>query len=132
MRARVLAVVFAILSVSPVFAQQCLHGADERPEQAARRREALNASRLVNTLQANQPGAAQKTYLRHEDLAAAAAGMPPMFRLAPGESIVAGWQLSLDVTPRGYWFAITDTTDPCGFRYISNEQGLILTAEPIR
>ena len=65
-------------------------------------------------------------------LAGAAPSIPLTFKLTPGDNIVAGWQLALDVTPRGYWFAITDATDACGFRYISNEQGLIFTAEPIR
>jgi hypothetical protein len=29
-------------------------------------------------------------------------------------------------------FMIKDTTDPCGFAYISNQAGLIYNAEPIR
>jgi hypothetical protein len=125
-----MALVLSCASVS--LAQQCLHGADESAEQAARRREALGAARLVNTIQANQPGAAERRYVRHEDLARAAPTLPARFTLAPGQEIVTGWRLTLDVTPREYWFAITDTTDPCGFRFISNEEGLILTAEPIR
>jgi hypothetical protein len=40
--------------------------------------------------------------------------------------------LRLDVTARGYRFAITDTTDPSGFSVVSNERGLILEAETIR
>jgi hypothetical protein len=92
----------------------------------------LGAARFVNTLQANQPGARERQYLRHDELGVAAQGVPPIYRLNPGENIVAGWRLSLDLTPKGYWFSIVDTTDPCGFRYISNEQGLIFTAEPIR
>jgi hypothetical protein len=116
----------------PSYAQQCLHSGADTPEQTSRRREALGAARLVNTLQANQPGARQRQFLTHEELAAAAKGVPPTYRLAPGDDIVQGWRLRLDPTPNGYWFSIVDTTDPCGFRYISNEQGLILTAEPIR
>ena len=132
MRAGLLAFGLVVFCASPSFAQQCLHGPTESPEQAARRREALSAARLVNTLQANQPGAAQRRYLRHEDLATAAPNLPATFKLAPADEIVAGWRLTLDVSAKGYWFAITDTTDACGFRYVSTEDGLILSAEPIR
>jgi hypothetical protein len=132
MRAALLVFGLVLCCASPSFAQQCLHGPTESPEQAARRREALSAVRLVNTVQANQPGAAQRRYVRHEDLAAAAPNLPATFKLGPADQIVAGWRLSLDVSARGYWFAITDTTDPCGFRFVSTEDGIILSAEPIR
>jgi hypothetical protein len=46
--------------------------------------------------------------------------------------VIPGWQLTLDKTERGYWFMIKDKTDPCGFAYVSNQQGTIFTAEPIR
>ena len=132
MRAGLLAFSVVMFCASPSFAQQCLHGPSESPEQAARRRQALAAARLVNTLQANQPGAGQRRYLRHEDLATAAPNLPATFKLAPADEIVVGWRLTLDVSAKGYWFAIADTTDACGFRYISSEDGLILSAEPIR
>ena len=41
------------------YAQQCLHGANESADQAARRREALTATRTINNIQVNQPGAAK-------------------------------------------------------------------------
>lgn len=132
MRRSVLVLALLVVFASPSFAQQCLHASAESPDQANRRREALSAARLVNTLQANQPGAAQRQYMKQEDLGAAAPGLPARFKLVPGEHIVPGWKLVLDLTPKGYWFSIEDTTDPCGFRYISNEQGLIFTAEPLR
>jgi hypothetical protein len=132
MRAGLLAFIVVMFCASHSFAQQCLHGPSESPEQAARRRQALAAARLVNTMQANQPGGAQRRYLRHEDLATAAPNLPATFKLAPTAEIVAGWRMTLDVSATGYWFAITDTTDPCGYRYISTEDGLILSAEPIR
>ncbi len=132
MRSSALALVCLVVFASPALAQQCLHGASETPEQASRRRDALSAARLVNTLQATQPGAAERRYLKHEDLGGSTPGLPVQFKLVPGEHIVPGWKLALDLTPRGYWFSIEDTTDPCGFRYISNEQGLIFLAEPLR
>ncbi|PYR05865.1 MAG: hypothetical protein DMF99_27225, partial [Acidobacteria bacterium] len=50
------------------YAQDCLHGATENADQAARRREALTAARNINNIQANQPGAATGQFLRHEEL----------------------------------------------------------------
>ena len=52
--------------------------------------------------------------------------------LAPGTDILPDWSLTLDVSDRGYWFMIADKTDPCHFAYISNQNGTIYTAEPIR
>ncbi len=43
-----------------------------------------------------------------------------------------GRQLVLDVTADGYWFMVKDKTDPCGFAFISNQNGLIFEAQPIR
>ena len=50
--------VLARVTLSADAQQQCLHGPNETPQQQARRREALTATRTVNNLQANQPGAA--------------------------------------------------------------------------
>jgi len=50
------------------YAQQCLHGPGETPDQAGRRREALTATRTINNIQANQPGAVNKAFVRHSDL----------------------------------------------------------------
>lgn len=129
---------FVSLSLaSPAFAQTCLHPTgNETPDQLARRRAALTAARTVNNIQHNRPGARDKVFLRHDELASApfATKLPatiPMV-LTPEQDIVPGWRLSLDTYPGGYWFAITDTTDPCKFTYISNHSGLIYTAEPLR
>ena len=118
-------------------AQTCLHPpGSETPEQLARRRAALSAARTVNNIQYNRPGAGDKVFLRHDQLASApfATKLPATtpIVLTPGQDIVPGWRLSLDAYPGGYWFAITDTTDPCKFTYISNHSGLIYTAEPLR
>jgi hypothetical protein len=118
-------------------AQECLHGSGEQPAQRARRQQALGAARLVNTIQANQPGRSEQRYLRHEDLATAPhvsrrpESVAP-FNLAPGQEVAPGWELTLNVTDRGYWFMVKDKTDPCGFAFISNATGVIYTAEPIR
>jgi hypothetical protein len=140
-RIAMIAFVFSTMSVVSAYAQQCLHGAGETPDQDARRREALAATRTINTIQANQPGAVNKVYLRHEELVnsafaarmrESASEIAKRISLRPDEEILPGWKLTLDVTQQGYWFIIKDTTDPCGFAYVSNQTGLIFNAEPIR
>ena len=128
-------------AMGTVYAQECLHGPKESAEQATRRREALTATRNINNLQANQPGSSKGLYLRYEELAASpyASKMREStnetvkrISLTPGTDVLPNWQLILDVTAQGYWFMIKDKTDPCGFAYVSNQVGLILSAEPIR
>jgi len=123
------------------YAQQCLHGRDETPDQASRRREALTATRTINNIQANRPAATSGLYLRHVELAGApfAARMREStndairrISLNPQNDILPGWKLTLDVSENGYWFMIKDTVDPCGFAFISNQAGVIFSAEPIR
>ena len=134
---RVTCLTVAVLALAaPTFAQQCFHGPSETPEQAARRKEALTATRNVNNLEANQPGARSDAYLRHVELAsspfAARSESVKKLNLTPGEDLLPGWQLTLDLTANGYWFMVKDKSDPCGFAYISNQNGLIFHAEPIR
>ena len=133
-----LSVLFTGLAVPALAQQPCLHGADETAEQGARRKQALQATRMVNNIEANQPGGASGLYLKHEELATApfvqrdTKGLLKGVNLTPGNDIIPGWQLTLDVTPDGYWFMIKDKTDPCGFAYISNKAGLIYSAEHLR
>jgi len=135
-----LSLTLSFMSAS-AFAQQCLHGTGEAAEQTARRREALMATRTINNLQFNQPNSRERVFFSHAKLADSpwAASMranPNEFskRISfdPNAEILPGWKLTLDVTADGYWFSIKDTTDPCGFAYISNHVGMIYTAEPLR
>lgn len=133
------AFVLSTTSFVSAYAQQCLHGPGETPDQAARKREALGATRTINTIQANQSGAVKKIYLRHVDLANSPvvaklreSANAKRISLNPEEEILPGWKLTLDVTEQGYWFMVRDMTDPCGFAYVSNQAGLIFNAEPIR
>ena len=137
----VFAILFFGLALGTAHAQECFHGTTESPEQAARRREALTAARNINTIQANQPGAAKRQFLRHEELSSSpvAAKMresanetAKRISLTPGTDVLPDWQLTLDVTREGYWFMITDKLDPCAFAFVSNQAGVILRAEPIR
>ncbi len=135
-----LAFVLSMVSTSAV-AQQCLHGTGESAEQTARRREALMATRTINNLQMNQPKSLSRIFFTHAQLAdspwaASMRAKPTEFSqrisFSPDAEILPGRKLTLDVTASGYWFSITDTTDPCGFAYISNHVGVIYTAEPLR
>jgi hypothetical protein len=133
----VVAVGCALALGGPVTAQQCLHGANETQEQRTKRKQAVAVARVVNSLQASQPGAAQKRYLRQEELAAflpeqAFTEWVQRPNFTPNEEVLPGWQLKLDVSTDGYWFIIEDKTDPCRFAFISNTAGIIYTAEPIR
>jgi hypothetical protein len=136
-----IAVVYLGLASGAAFAQECLHGAAESADQTARRREALTATRNINNIQANQPGAAKGQYLRHEELSSSpfaskmresTSETVKRMSLNPGTDILPDWQLTLDVTRQGYWFLIKDKIDPCGFAYVSNQIGVIFRAEPIR
>jgi hypothetical protein len=135
-----IAIAFCVFA-APAFAQQCLHESGETPDQVARKRAALTATRTINNIQFNRPEARNRVFLRHEELVNApyVDGMktsqnPVLQQLSftPDTDILPGWRLTLDVTPSGYWFSIKDTTDPCGFSYISNQSGLIYTAQPLR
>ncbi|HET7698571.1 MAG TPA: hypothetical protein VFK57_22840 [Vicinamibacterales bacterium] len=131
----------AVLHVSAAGAQQCVPGATLTPEQVARRQEGVRAARTINNLEANQPGSASKKYLSQGELPSspfaatqtgAAAAFLEKLNFAPGAELMPGWELTLDVTATGYWFSIRDKTDPCGFTLISNHNGLILQAQPLR
>lgn len=135
-----LAIGFVALT-APAFAQQqtCLHDANETPDQATRRREALGVARTVNNIQANQPGSSSRQYFPHDQLGSSpfvqknASNAPvAAMNFAPGAEILPGWKLTLDATRDGYWFSVKDITDPCGFTWISNQDGLIYKAEPLR
>jgi hypothetical protein len=139
-----LVIAFTIVSAlapAAAYAQQCLHGPNETADQTARRREALTVTRTINNIQHNQPAAREKQFIRHAQLAdspfatsmrAKPNDLTKRVSFSPDGEILPGWKLTLDVSADGYWFSIKDTTDPCGFAYISNTSGLIYTAEPIR
>jgi hypothetical protein len=134
-------ILFALLATGPASAQQCLHGPNETPDETSRRHQALTAARTVNTLQANQPGARNRSYLRHVDLDGSSYAQNlrqstnetlKRISLRPEDEILPKWKLTLDVTESGYWFMIKDLADPCGFAYISNQTGLIFNSAPIQ
>jgi hypothetical protein len=134
-----------LIVLMPVEARQaappaCLHGPTEAAEQAQRRAAALTATRAINTVQARL--GSRGRYFSHAEIASApefgtelrtAYGtFAERLSLAPGAELLPGWTLTLDVTSDGYWFMVRDTTDPCGFAYVSTQAGVIYRAEPIR
>ena len=132
---------FASLAMRPASAQQCLHGLNETPDETSRRQQALTAAWTVNTLEANQPGARNRSYLRHVDLDGSSYAQNlrqstnetlKRIALRPEDEILPKWKLTLDVTENGYWFMIKDLADPCGFAYISNQAGVIFNSAPIQ
>lgn len=140
-RTPVFTILLSVMAMGTGYAQQCLHGPDEAADQATRRREALTATRTINNIQANQPGAAKGLYLRHEELAGSpfaadkrqwTSDTMKRLSLGPEAEMLPNWKLSLEVTQKGYWFMIRDMADPCGFTYLSNQAGVIFKAEPIR
>jgi hypothetical protein len=67
-RSGLLTAVFTALAAPAIAQQPCLHDANESPEQSVRRRQALQATRTVNNIEANQPGWPTGVYLKHEEL----------------------------------------------------------------
>jgi hypothetical protein len=112
-------------------APACLHDlATETAEQAARKRSALGAARAINTAESRY-AAVNKRYGTQRDLESL---VDARYNTGgeQGAEIVPGFTLTLDATEKGYWLEIKDTTDPCGFRFISNQNGVIFTAHPIQ
>ena len=112
----------------------CLHfGVQETNENRDRSVAAVAAARAINSAQAEfsrKQGSASRKYGTREDLQGFVDAA--RYNLSPGAEITPGFKLTLDAFDRGYWFEIVDTKDPCGFRYVSNQSGLILAAQPIR
>jgi len=109
----------------------CLHEAGrETPEQRDRSVAALGATRAINTAQAAYSSKNNKRYATRQELAGYLD--TARYNLAENADIAPGFKLTLDTGEKGYWFEIADQTDLCGFRYISNQNGLIFVAQPIR
>jgi hypothetical protein len=112
----------------------CLHfGVQETPENRDRSVAAVAAARAINTAQAEfsrKQGSDPRKYGTREELQGFVDAA--RYNLSPSAEITPGFKLTLDAFDRGYWFEIVDAKDPCGFRYVSNQSGLILAAQPIR
>jgi hypothetical protein len=109
----------AVTALQPAAVQprSCLHGSDETPEQANRKRQALQNARQINTAEANlfRPN---NRYSLLGDLGV--------------QSSPSGFAVNLVADANGYVFSIKDTQDPCFFAFFSDQDGVIYSAQPIR
>jgi hypothetical protein len=96
----------------------CLHGSDETAAERARRRDAVQLVRAINTGQARSR-AAEQSYRRLIDL--------PNLPAAP-----VGFVVQMAAERDSYVVAMKDTTDPCGFALFSDHAGLIYSGTPLR
>jgi hypothetical protein len=115
------------LAVTLQTGKTCLHDrSTETPDQLARRFAAVTVARALNTAEAQ--------YSRR--FAGSYADIPHLLSsgvLAAGATDGAqGFTVRLDLAGQGYWFEVADQQDACGFRFVSNERGLIFEAQPIR
>ena len=110
----------AVLPGRPVIAQQpaCLHGTGETPTQQMRRRQALVMARQINTAQV----VARQRMNAYQPLTAL-----EMVSAAPD-----GFVARIAVDENAYAFSIKDSTDPCGFAFFSDHDGIIYTGEALR
>jgi hypothetical protein len=121
-------VMAGMLHGRPAQSTACLHEpGTETADQADRAKHAVGLARMINSAEAVYHSKFG-SYGKLEELVTGDFVKPAP---ASGE-YVAGFKLRLDVMDRAYWFSVTDTTDPCGFRYISNQDGLIFTAKPLQ
>ena len=96
---------------------KCLHGANETPDQAARRRLALAWVRRINSLEI-QYFSQRKIY-------------QPLSAL-PDVQTPAGFANQLIVHATGYALSAKDKLDPCAFAYFSDQDQVIYTAQAIQ
>lgn len=103
---------------NPAAQPACLHGANEAPEQVARRQRALSLTRLINSLQNDALG--QTRAYQALDKLLASAWNPE------------GFTVHLVTDGASYAFSVKDTVDPCAFGYFSDERGVIFVGQAIR
>ena len=110
----------AILPDRSVIAQQpaCLHGTGETPAQQMRRRQGLVMARQINSAQVV---ARQRTN-----------AYQPLTGLEKVGAAPDGFVARIAVDDNAYVFSIKDSTDPCGFAFFSDQDGIIYTGEALR
>jgi hypothetical protein len=115
-----LVVAGVLVAARPLAARQqaCLHGANEAPDQLARRQRAVGFTRHINTLQLAAHGQMQ-TYL-------------PLDKLPVTETMPDGFAVHLVSDGANYAFSVKDTADPCRFGFFSDQSGLIYSGQAIR
>jgi len=115
------------LAVTLQASRTCLHDrATETPDQLARRRAAVTVARLLLSAENDYSNRYAGTYADISHLTSAGALSPEATNGA------RGFTVRLDLTERGFWLELADQQDACGFRFVSNQQGVIFEARPIQ
>jgi hypothetical protein len=108
-----LCVLLAASSSSPQVPPRCLHGPDERPDQRARREQALTLAQQINRAENGAPTVAPRY------------GQPRTFRpldqLGTLPPTPAGFSLQFTTDGTTYAFSIKDTRDPCRYAVFSDQ-----------
>jgi hypothetical protein len=136
-----------VLSVCAPSAQApragCLHqGESATRADRVRREEALQTTRLINTVMAQGQRFGARRFLTWPELANSGALAPlrsdggPMGQLvrkiAWGTSEpLPGWTIHFVTVEDAYAFRLRDVRDPCGFSYSSDESGAIYEGNPL-
>ena len=135
------------LCAGPALAQarQCLHMGLETPAEVRRREEALTVARLINLAMdrgARLPNQ-QPAYQTWEELASSPTVESLRGMGGPSGDVarrmqwgsdepLPGWEIHHVVRDGAYAFSLTDTRDPCGFTYFSNNTGTVVEGYPAR
>ena len=126
----------------PFRSQGCLHEGGETQFDRARRTEALNAARLINTAQVRARGGGAYlswealatspvvTALRGRDIIGAAGEVARKMIWGSDEPLPA-WRIHYVAQRDAYAFSLTDQRDPCNFTYASNDTGVIVEGYPL-
>jgi hypothetical protein len=135
----------AVLCATPAPAQlaqlqlprACLHLANESPDEAQRREEALESVRLIDRALQMRPPFTRGPFPTWQELAMSPAVM--RLRSIPGrqgevartirwgsDEPLPGWDIHFVAGQNGYAFSLTDSRDACKFTFYANDQGLIV------
>jgi hypothetical protein len=118
-------------------AQTCLHESGELPRDAQRRRQALTAVRIINTVQsinrqfvtlAQLANSSAMQSMRSESGQNGATARAMRF---DGDELLPGWRVHFVLGSDSYAISLRDSRDPCGFTYWSDESGEVLSGGPI-
>ena len=113
------ATVLSGVTVSSSFAQQCLHGPSEQPNQRTRREQALKMAHQINLAEVVivPPQAGQPKYRPFGQLL----NVPPT---------PAGFRLQFYTDRTSYTFTLKDTLDACRYAVFSDQDKGIYEATP--
>jgi len=107
--------VLLLAGAAPSYAQTCLHGSNEQPEQKVRRNAALQLATRINLAESNVIGPLPRKYRPLNELG----NLPP---------IPAGFDLQFHTDGQTYTFSIKDRMDPCHYVVFSDQDGTLYEA----